>query len=125
MKFSYPVLVVGAILVALTAGTRVAYSASRGGDVTPDMTCNPETNPDCDGGGGGGSGGLPLCSISCSTGTVVGITTSCDNEACAYNPTLRQYYWGGTRFTYRQASGSNCQTSNLTCWDGLACGNCF
>lgn len=120
MKNLFPYLFAGAIVIALATVTRTAYSSIRGGGVTPNMTCNPDTNPDCSGGDGGGT----VCPITCSTGTVTSTRTDCEEEACAYNPIMRIWYYAGTRFTNRQASGPNCQTNYITCWEGLACGYC-
>lgn len=125
MKYSFPLLVAGTLVIALTFGTKSAYSAFPGGGPTPNMMCDPETNPDCAGGEGGGGGSGGPCPISCSTGTVTSVTTLCETTACGYDPIYDRYLYSGTRITHREASGPNCQTSNLTCWDGLACGNCF
>lgn len=115
--------IVLACLLAISFGASNGWSTWNGG-VTPNATCNPETNPDCEDGGGGGS--YPPCAINCNTqGSTTGTSDVCDDVHCGYDILMRRFKYAGTRITYREATGPFCTTTTLTCWDGLACGGCF
>lgn len=86
--------------------------------VSPMATCNPNTNPDCQGGGGG----CRSQPCTCSTGRTVGILRNC--ATCGYNAVMDLWLYSGTWLVTKECCFQSCPCPQVQCLEARACGYC-